>query len=161
MIRFRSAALCVALLAGGAAVAAAQNTERPDSARSGEARRGGARRDAMRGLMRGIELTEAQRTRIKAIHDSYLPQRQEMQKSMREARASRQRPDSASLQRWRDLATRERNEMRAVLTAEQQRAFDRNSQKASERMKNRRGGNKARGERGVRHRGAQPSRAGA
>jgi len=156
MIRIRSAALGVALIAASAAAVAAQAPEVRERARAGEMRQGGMRQGGHRGLMRGVELTEAQRTQIRAIRDKYRPQRQELQKAMRAARADQQRPDSATLQRWKELALRERTEVRGVLTADQQAIFDQNVKRVSERMQNREG-KRTRGE-GKRARGSRPAR---
>ena len=156
MIRIRSAALGVALIAASAAAVAAQAPDGRERARGGEMRQGGMRQGGHRGLMRGVELTDAQRTQIRAIHDTYRPQRQELQKAMRSARADQQRPDSAALQRWRELALRERTEVRGVLTADQQAIFDQNVKRVSERMQ-KRDGKRPRGE-GKRARGSRPAR---
>ena len=156
MIRIRSAALGVALIAASAAAVAAQAPEVRERARAGEMRQGGMHRGGHRGLMRGVELTDAQRTQIRAIRDKYRPQRQELHKAMRAARANQQRPDSATVQRWRELALRERAEVRGVLTADQQAIFDQNVKRVSERMQNREG-KRPRGE-GRRARGSRPAR---
>lgn len=149
MIRLRSAALGLALLAGTTAVAAAQTTapSAPPTAQRGQA--GGAhQRDGRRGgqhgrraLLRGVKLTDAQKTQMKAIRARYQPQYKALGESMRpalqEARAARQRGDTAATKaafartegdraRLRALREREQSEVRGILTAEQRVNFDRN-----------------------------------
>ena len=146
----RTAALAVALMAGASATLAAQvsrDSSGRDTVRS-EGRRG--RGPMARGLFRGIELTESQRQQLRAIHSKYEPQRKEMRTAMHGVRESGQRPDSVTVQRWRDLMTRERNEIRGILTAEQRIVFDRNVEAVGDRMRDRggkRGARRAPGER--------------
>jgi len=101
----------------------------------GEGRAGG--RDAF--LLRGITLTDAQRTQVQAINEKYRPQMQAMHDQARAGRgagdAQPQRADSATRAQMRDLMQRRQTEVRAVLTPEQQQLFDRNLAQARERMK--------------------------
>ena len=167
-MKVRSTLAALALVAGAgiaeAQSAPAQQTpraERADSVRRDgkhQGRRMGARgMRGMRGMrgehggaaLRGIQLTDAQRTQIRAIHDKYRPQYQSLRDQFRapmdSARAARQRGDTtaarAALARTaplRDqvkaLSDRERAEIRGVLTAEQQKTFDANVKRMQERM---------------------------
>lgn len=152
MRRTMIAAFGLALSLGAASLASAQATqppERPD--RSGEMRRGDRRGgpDAM--LLKGITLTADQKTRIEALHKSAesSASREQFRKAMTDARASRERGDTATANsRMRELrsqmqAQRERQvaSLRSVLTSEQRRQFDANvkewKQRAAEHEKDR------------------------
>jgi Spy/CpxP family protein refolding chaperone len=138
--------LGLALIVGSATVAAAQNARpdaRPDSARR-EGRWGGERGMRRGGpggvgaLLKGITLTDAQKTRLQALRKEQEP---EMKKSreqfgavMKEARDARQRGDTVTArakmeqvrtqmdaQRTRQIAS-----LRTILTAEQQKQLDAN-----------------------------------
>ena len=147
------AALAMVTVLG--AVAQAQSTT-PAVPRAGSARvhsdstwkRGRAngarnmgRNGEMRGAFRGVNLTDAQKTQMKAIQQKYAPQFKPLMESMRpamtDARAARQRGDTAAARaafaRTADtrgkidaLRQQERNEVRGILTADQQKAFDAN-----------------------------------
>jgi Spy/CpxP family protein refolding chaperone len=132
MNRIALAALVSAAVTLGAASVEAQKTERPNRPQAGE-RRGGPARAGRQALFRGIELTDAQRTKMQEIHKSFAPQRQEVRKSFEALRAKGERPDSAAMLRLKDLAKREQTEIRAVLTAEQQTTFDANAKAMAER----------------------------
>lgn len=87
----------------------------------------------MGGLFRDIELTEAQKEQMKAIHERYRPQMQALRPDRGEGRDSTARPDSATRAQALALMTRRNAELRAVLTAEQQAPFDRNVTQMKER----------------------------
>ena len=86
--------------------------------------------------MADLNLTEAQKTQIKAIRDKYKPQMQALRAQEKPyidaARAARQKGDTAAfrsnMQQARNvsqsLRTQEMNEIRNVLTAEQRAKFD-------------------------------------
>lgn len=91
--------------------------------------------------MRGVKPTEAQRAQIRAIHEKYKPQfeslRATMKPAMDEAKAARQRGDTAaaraafaktaaSREQAQVLRTQEHAEIRAILTPAQQQTFDAN-----------------------------------
>jgi Spy/CpxP family protein refolding chaperone len=169
MSRLNAAALGAALLIGISRVAGAQapGTQSPsvktpgekgiDGHRGhrGEAMRGGRRggRGFEPGLARDLNLTEAQRTQIRAIHEKYRPRIQaihEQFKSQSEAaRALRQKGDTAgaraAFQRLRtDMQARlqpihqqQQTEIRNLLTAEQRTKFDAAQQRMKERIQNR------------------------
>ena len=138
--------LGLALIVGMATVAAAQNARadaRPDSARrdgrwGGERgmRRGGP--DGGGALLKGITLTDAQKTRLEALRKEQKP---EMKKSreqfgavMKEARDARQRGDTVTARAKMDQVraqmdaqrTRQIASLRTILTAEQQKQLDAN-----------------------------------
>ena len=163
----------IALFAAGEATAQAPAT--PDSARrQGEVRRGervrGQRGEKMRragvkGLFRGIDLTQAQREQIKTVNEKYGGQfkslRESLKPDLKAAHEARQRGDtvaaraawertSAGRERMRTLMEQQRTEVRALLTSEQQQTFDRNAQQVRERMEKRAGDRQGRGKRGKR-----------
>ena len=146
--------LGLALVVGAAGAAAAQSAQRPNarpdtterSHRGWDGERGGHRRGGPDGmLLKGITLTDAQKTRLKALREEH---KSEMQKSreqfgavMQEARAARERGDTATArakmeqvhsqmerQRERQIAA-----LRTILTAEQQKQLDANIATMKER----------------------------
>jgi len=142
MKRIRIATLGVALMAV-ASVAGAQAPQSSDTGKAraraedhrgarGERRAGGP----MRGLLRGIDLSDAQKTQIRQISEKY---RTEFQ-SLRGDRAQgqeRQRPDSAKMQQMRSLMDRQQADIRAVLSADQRKTFDQNLAQMKQRMQER------------------------
>ena len=152
MSKFRAAALAVALLVGGAVAASAQQPGTP--APDGPARHGRMREGFGRRLFRGITLTAAQQVSIKQIRGQYAdqakPLRESMRPAMQEARAARQRGDTAAAkaawdktagtrEQLRSLRQREMAEVRGVLTADQQKVFDQNVEEMRSRMRERMG----------------------
>ena len=100
-------------------------------------------REGMRGLLRGIELTQAQRDQVKTINEKYRAEfqtlRESLQPDMKAARDARQRGDSAATraawdrnsagrEKMQALMEKQRADLRGVLTAEQQKTFDANVQ---------------------------------
>ena len=166
--------LGLVLVVGAAGAAAAQSTRpdtRPDSAQTKRDR--GDRGDrGMRGrglggpnsaLLRGITLTDAQKTKIQALRKE---QRSEMEKNreqfsavMKEARDARQRGDTvtarAKMEQVRAQMVKQRERqvasLRTILTAEQQKHFDANVAAWKERGR----------EGGHRDHGGQPRKSGA
>jgi Spy/CpxP family protein refolding chaperone len=139
----RTLALGALMLVGAAGVAAAQSTPapqaRPDSAMHRRGPRAGGEFRGRRGgrdFFADLNLTDAQKTQIKAIHDKYKTQFQSIRTQQKPlidaARAARQKGDTAAfrsnMQKARDLAqplrTQETNEIRNVLTADQRAKFD-------------------------------------
>ena len=166
MIRLRTAALGLAILAGSATIASAQSTApstQAPKAHEGHGRHGGKgqmRERGMRALFKDITLTADQQTKVKAIADKYRTQRQSLAESMKpamnEARDARQRGDTAAAKaafaktadsRTKLTALRDQqlSEVRGVLTAAQQQTFDRNVSQMKEKMQQHRarGGRKA------------------
>ena len=151
MLKFRTAALTAAAVVGLAAFAGAQTPLKPDSAHRGMRRSGqmdgkhhgrmAGRRDGGKKMMADLNLTDAQKTRIKAIHEKYAPQMKTMReqgktqfKAMRDAR---QKGDTSAAARARFKAQREQfmtrtqsirqqeqNEVRGVFTADQRSKWD-------------------------------------
>ena len=116
---------------------------RHDGARGGAADSGhrAARPGPVRALLRGIDLSDAQKEQVKAIRERYRPRYHALRDSLRpsaeQARAARQQGDTvAARSAWAQgaderremmtLAQREAAEIRGVLTPDQQNTFDRN-----------------------------------
>ena len=137
--------LGLALTLGAAGVAA--QTERPDTPRpdAAESRRGrggdveGRRRGGPGGgLLKGITLTEEQKTRLEAMRRERAPEeqaaREQLRTAMQSAREARQRGDTATaratMERVRAQMTERRERqaasLRSILTDEQRRQFDAN-----------------------------------
>jgi Spy/CpxP family protein refolding chaperone len=122
----RIATLAVAFCTGLASVAAAQGQPEPQG--QGEARRGGG----MGGmLLKDITLTEAQKDQIKTIREKYLPQQMELRKA---TQATGGPPDEATRAKMTDLQEKQAAEIRAVLSADQQKIFDQNLKAMRDRM---------------------------
>ncbi|NUQ20481.1 MAG: hypothetical protein HOQ09_05915 [Gemmatimonadaceae bacterium] len=100
---------------------------------------------APRALMRGVNLTDAQKSQIRAIHQKYQAQFKSIRDANKpardEARAARQRGDTAaaraafekSRDQFQSLRQQELNEVRGVLTPDQQTTFDANVQRMQTR----------------------------
>ena len=128
----RIATLAFALCAGFTSVAAAQGQPQPQG--QGEMRRGGG----MGGmLLKDITLTDAQKDQIKAIREKYMPQQMELRKAVQATGTS---PDEATRAKMNDLQEKQAAEIRAVLTADQQKVFDANLKEMRDRMEARRKG---------------------
>lgn len=171
MSTVRTLAIGALMVVGVAGVSAAQSPttpktradsgyqrrgDRPD----GQFRRGKAGREG-RGFGRDLNLTDAQKAQIKAIHQKYQPQKQALRDRakpfMEAARAARQRGDTAAfrsnmeqarqvMQSGQSFRTQERSEIRAILTPDQQAKFDARQKAAEERRAL--GGKKGWGRRG-------------
>ncbi len=93
--------------------------------------RGGGQ--AMQQMMfEGITLTAAQQTKIDSLRTAF------REKAMAERAAAGNAggpPDSATMAARRERTVQERNQLRAVLTADQQATFDKNLAAMEERMK--------------------------
>jgi len=112
------------------------------------------------GLMRGLKLSATEKAKVKSVHEKYAaetkPMRESLRSAMQEARADRQKGDTAAaravIQRTksnreslRSVMERERAEMRAALTPANQKQFDANVTQAAAK-----GGRKAKGMKGRR-----------
>jgi Spy/CpxP family protein refolding chaperone len=128
MKAIRIATLAAALCVGMTSVAAAQGTEPPREGRGGGM--GGM-------LLKDINLTDAQKAQVKTIRDKYVPQLQELRKS---AQATGGPPDEATRTKMTDIQNKQSNEIRAILTADQQATFDKNLAEMKARMANRSNG---------------------
>ena len=175
MPHIRLVALGLALLVGTAAIASAQSAQTPPQ--TGKARqalgqrgRGLGVRNLRRGLFRGIQLSDAERTRLKAVREKYQPQfkslRESLKPSGQAARAARQRGDTAAVRaEWQKtasqreeaqkLAEQVRAEYRNALTPENQAKFDANATQLKTRLATRadRLGKRAAANRGRRGKG--------
>jgi len=129
----RIATLAFALCAGLTSVAAAQGP--PEQQGQGEMRRGGGGMGGM--LLKDITLTDAQKAQIKTIREKYLPQQMELRKA---AQATGGPPDEATRSKMMDLQEKQAAEIRAILTADQQKVFDANLKEMRDRMEARRKG---------------------
>lgn len=183
MLKFRTAAMSAVAVVGLAAFAGAQTPAPKDTAHRGmrgdrHGQMEGMRRGGMRGqrgqfgrhqgqFIKDLNLTDAQKTRIKAIHEKYQPQlkklREDGRAQFKAIRDSRQKGDTTAAARERFRAQRdqlqnrvralrqqEQNEVRAVLTADQRAKWDAAQKKREEamkqrqeRMQQRRGGRRA------------------
>jgi len=129
----RIATLAIALCAGMTSVAAAQGQPEPKEGQ-GEMRRGGG----MGGmLLKDITLTDAQKAQIKTIREKYVPKQLELRKAVQ---ATGGPPDEATRAKMTELQTQQSTEIRAILTADQQKTFDHNLHEMKERMDERRKG---------------------
>jgi Spy/CpxP family protein refolding chaperone len=129
----RIATLAFALCAGMTSVAAAQG--QPEGQRGqGEMRRGGG----MGGmLLKDITLTDAQKDQVKTIREKYVPKQLELRKAVQ---ATGGPPDEATRGKMMELQSQQAAEIRAVLTADQQKTFDHNLHEMKEKMDERRKG---------------------
>jgi Spy/CpxP family protein refolding chaperone len=107
--------------------------------------RGGRVRD---GALRGITLSDVEKTRVKAIHAKYSaevkPLRESLRPALQKVRAARQARDSAAVKAaleqtkvereklWA-LMERQRTEIRSALTPENQKVFDANAKTLEQR----------------------------
>ena len=140
MIRIRSVALGLAILACSAAVAGAQSTTAtPPAGAHGRHEHGAWDKGGRKGMMggrvfKGIDLTADQKTRIKAIGERYRSEFRTLRGADQKGAqantqgARRERPNFTPEQRQQMQSLRERQmaEVRGVLTAEQQKQFDAN-----------------------------------
>ena len=100
------------------------------------------------GLMRGLKLSDTERAKLKEIHAKYKTEskslRESLKPAMQDARAARQKGDTAAAraawdrtksdrEKVRALMERERNELRGALSAENQRQFDANVSQMKEK----------------------------
>lgn len=159
-----------AILSVGTIAQAQATTTQPGQHRhaSGRAARGGQGRG---GLLRGVTLSDAEKTQLKAIRaknqQEHKALRESLRPAMQDVRAARQKHDSGAVkaawdrtagdrQKLQALMQRERAEVRAALSPENQKVFDANvkalEQRRAEWRKNgrgERGGRALRGRRGV------------
>ncbi|MDB4883875.1 MAG: hypothetical protein JWL95_2641 [Gemmatimonadetes bacterium] len=136
--------------------------------------RGVEGREGRNGLLRGITLSDAEKARVKQIQSKYRTEskslRESMKPAMQDARAARQKGDTAGMQaawnrtagdrtKLHALMEREGTELRTALSPENQRLFDANAkqleQRRAEMKKNGKGDRAGRGA----FRGARGARA--
>ena len=172
MSTLRTLALGTLLVCGVAGVSAAQSSTAPKARTDSGYHRRGDRPDGQfrkgpggregRGFGRDLNLTDAQKTQMKAIRQKYQPQNQALRDRakpfMEAARTARQKGDSAGFrsnmekakqvtQSGQSFRTQEQAEIRAILTPEQQAKFDAHQKAASERRAQ--GGKKGWGRKGA------------
>jgi periplasmic protein CpxP/Spy len=143
-------AMGLALSLGAVGVASAQATQQPPRQRQ-EQGQWGRRRGPGRELFKNINLTADQKAKLKELRKGEKPNEQ-FRKAMEDARAARQRGDTAAARaqmkalrpQMEQARERELAAMRSILTPEQQRQFDANvaawKQHAAERQEARREG---------------------
>ncbi|CAN5619308.1 hypothetical protein BH23GEM1_BH23GEM1_08220 [soil metagenome] len=171
MNRIRTVAAAVAMLVSAATVASAQ-TPAPQDVHAGKAHRGA------HGMMGHLDLSDAQKEQMKAIHAKYRVQFQQLRESsrpdMQAARTARQAGDTAAaraaMARVRAsqgtataaLRQQQQAEVRAILTAEQRTQLDARQAQMRERMAQRDSTQRKAGPRGMQgkrpNRGARPGR---
>jgi Spy/CpxP family protein refolding chaperone len=123
-MRLRLAVLTSALVLLGSSVALAQGAPGP----------GGFAARRMQRLLTGITLTPEQQTKVDSIAAGYAAQMP--------AFTPGQMPDSATRAKMRDVYQKQDAEIRAVLTADQQKTFDTNVEQMRARMGQRPPGNR-------------------
>ena len=163
MSTVRTLALGALMVLGVAGVSAAQSPTTPKTGADSGYHRHGARPDGQfrrgpggggregRGFGRDLNLTDAQKTQIKAIRQKYQPQTQTLHDRakpfMEAARAARQKGDSAAfrsnmekaravMQSGQSVHAQEMAEIRAILTPDQQAKFDAHQKASAERRAN-------------------------
>jgi Spy/CpxP family protein refolding chaperone len=141
MKQIRLIAFVLASMAAAAPLAGAQGAQQGNRHQAGaRAQRGGKH-----GLLRGLNLSAAEKAKVKTVHENYAaqtkPMRESLRPAMQEARADRQKGDTAaaravfertkaSRESLRTVMEREKSEMRAALTPANQRQFDANVKQA-------------------------------
>ena len=168
MSKIRSMVVGLLVVAAAAGVAEAQAPQR-DGAKGRHAGQRG-----MRGLTRGINLTDAEKANLKAVGEKYQGQfatiRQSMRPDVEAARAARQRGDTAAARaafartaderaQLQALTDRMHVDARAALTAEHHAQFDTNVARMKERMAKRANGDGFGERRGRRGEGKRNRRA--
>lgn len=149
-----------ALLVVGAAAAAVAQQGQPPAAGTHEAHAqagprkgpGGRGGFGMRpdGALRGIKLSDAEKANLKAVREKYAPQMQAQREKFKQShetmRAAKQRGDTVALralakenatarrEAMQQLATVQRTDLRAALSAENQAKFDANVERIKTRM---------------------------
>ena len=150
MLNIRSA-LAALLVVGGATTVRAQQSTAP--APQAHARRGmrpgGPGMRADRALLRGVNLSDAEKANLKAVHAKYAAQtkaiRSQYKPQHEQMRAARQRGDTAAVRsliqqssgerdQMRTLMQSERADLRAALSPENQAKFDANAAALKKRL---------------------------
>jgi Spy/CpxP family protein refolding chaperone len=88
-------------------------------------------------LLKDITLTEAQKEQVKTIREKYVPRQLELRKAVQ---ATGGPPDDATRAKMMELQSQQSAEIRAILTADQQKTFDHNLHEMKERMDARKNG---------------------
>ena len=154
MHKSRITALFLASIVSIASGASAQSAPAaPDGARVGKAiGRGGERGPNGKGLFRGVRLSDAEKTKLKAIRQTYRPETETLRgtlaPALKEVRAARQKGDTvaaraafertkADREKLRELMQRQKTDIRGALSAENQRRFDENVKQVAQRHEGR------------------------
>ncbi|MBX6365068.1 MAG: Spy/CpxP family protein refolding chaperone [Gemmatimonadetes bacterium] len=162
MRRTLLAGLALATTLGLAPALAAQQPQAPATQQGEHAARsprwGRGEHRFGHGPFRGIELSQAQKEQVKAIHERYAAQfrtlREQFRPVAQELRAARQKGDTAAvkaarervrpqMEQMRALRQKEFQEVRGVLTPEQQKRLDQNRSELKARMEHRRSEHRA------------------
>lgn len=98
--------------------------------------RGGGPPQSGKGLLTGITLTAAQQKQVDSLWAAHQPRRD----SMRAMMQSGQRPDSAQRAAMRAVRDENAKEIRAILTPDQQKVFEKNVEEMRARTGGGRGG---------------------
>lgn len=122
-------AIAGAAFLGVASIASAQGTP-PQGGPPPEGGRAG-RQGMTQMLFAGIDLTDAQKDQIAKIGDKYRAEREALRP---QGGAPMGPPDSATRAKMDDIRTKSTTEYRAVLTADQQKIFDKNVADLKARM---------------------------
>ena len=159
MSTIRTLAIGSLMVLGVAGVSAAQSPTTPKARTDSGYSRRGARPDGQfrkgpgggregRGFGRDLNLTDAQKTQMKAIRQKYQPQNQALRDRakpfMEAAHTARQKGDSVAfrsnmekarqvMQSGQSVHTQENAEIRAILTPDQQAKFDAQQKASAER----------------------------
>ncbi len=143
MTKIRLLAFALSSLVAAAPFAGAQAASRAPSAVG--TRKGAIRAGKHEGLLRGLTLSAAEKSKVKSVHAKYSADSKAMRASLRsamqEARADRQKGDTAaaravldrtknSREAMRGVMEREQTEMRSALSPANQKQFDANVQHA-------------------------------
>jgi Spy/CpxP family protein refolding chaperone len=122
------ALVVAALLMGSASIASAQEPQpQPQGAGRGMGRGG------MQALMQGITLTAEQQAKVDSIGRKYMAQRQEMMQDQ-------SMDQDARRAKMREMMTKQQDEIKAVLTAEQRTVYEKNVADMQARMQQQGGG---------------------
>ena len=148
MRKSRVIAVVVASLVSSASLAMAQAPAQAPQAVRHDGRGGAWGGRGQGGALRGITLSAAEKASLKSVHKKYAAEskslRQSLKPAMEEARAARQKGDTAAAKavwarnsegrdKMKALRDREQADIRAALTPEHQKAFDANVAKLKER----------------------------
>jgi Spy/CpxP family protein refolding chaperone len=170
MRKTRVLAVVVASLVSAASFAQAQSAA-PAPQAGRHAMRGGMRGERGHGgVLKGIKLSDTEKAKLKEIHGRYAPENKKlfesMKPAMQEARALRQKGDTAGARavlernkagrdQFKALRDREQADVRAALSPENQKQFDLNVQEQAKRRADweskggKQGGRRGHGERGA------------
>ena len=130
-------ALTGAALVSVASVASAQYPQGgpPQGGPPGQGGPQAGRGGGSRMLFNGIDLTDAQKDQVQKIMEKYRAERQALMPAGGGAPSGP--PDEATRAKMKELSEKSQTEYRAILTADQQKVFDKNVADMKERMEQR------------------------